>query len=184
MATNMTAANAAEPDPDIDRSWFVPVSPHSNGLRQDGNALTLPQIVNCANALLDLLRDEPSVRERYYNLSREWHKNWYANKIGNDLEFGEQLCGLLETVLTLPVKPLQLSDFAYIHAYVFYSLRRSVIALTGHDIDPDSWPLGAMASRSARDLGNLFSFHWPPNGIARTVNLSVLTDMGFSESSP
>lgn len=158
-----------DPKGDNNREFFKCVTEHSNGQRTRDAILTVSEIRELGEKVLDALAHDADFRLRYYNLSRTWHNTYYqsgATRKGGD--FGDELCRLFEQLH--PPALLQLHDIANIHRYVFMILRRSLLAMTGHDIDPDA----------AKD--DTRSYHFPPNdaSVASMRN----KDLGFNEAIP
>ena len=128
-------------------------------LRESGPFLSITETIKGGKDLLDLLARHDaaadSFRWRYYTISRTWHEKQHGGLGGG--EYGEQWFKLLEGNLKFP-RALGLDDFGNLHAYAFFSMWRSLRAITGNDIDPD-------ASAEPSHPGKLYilSYHWPPN---------------------
>lgn len=159
-----------DPNGDENRdAFFKCVAEDVNSPRTPGAILTASEIRALGEKVLNALAHDADFRLRYYNLSRTWHNAYYqsgtAKKGG---EYGNQLCRLFEQLH--PPALLQLDDIANLHRYVFLTLRRSVLAMTGHDIDPDA------------GHEHIESYHFPPNdGSNYTMSPK---DLGFNEALP
>jgi hypothetical protein len=162
--------NAATRTPPIDApsraQWFseAVADDDANAGRAKGGLLSADDVRNTwGPALVHAFFFNAELRHEYYRLSFSWHIEAFANSNagGNSLSggrYGDQWCGALEEHLrdvwtpsgtaSIP-SPLGLADFANLHRFLFYSLRRAVFDQTCHDIDPESEAL--------------LSFHMVPN---------------------
>jgi hypothetical protein len=118
--------------------WFndPPATDDGNGRRIDDRSLTLDEVRDTwGPALLAWYLKDPDFRREYYRLSYTWHDKAYpAGVLGG--KYGDQWCKLFERVDAMPT--LHLGDFAGLHNYLFFSLRRAIMDQTCHVVDPDA----------------------------------------------
>jgi hypothetical protein len=113
-------------------------------------------------------------RREYYNISRSWHKLYATQPRGGNFE--SKWLELLRTNLPDEYGDLTLQDFANVHAHVFYTLQRAVLAITSHDIDIDA------IDHWKKPSPRIESFHWVPNDDVDPVYSPGA--MGFSKVAP
>ncbi|MBV8582068.1 MAG: hypothetical protein JOZ86_15700 [Candidatus Eremiobacteraeota bacterium] len=176
VAANAAAAVAILPDdPDVDEPWYVAAKPEQK-VPQNKNAaaLSLSDTLTCGQALLAALNTNLELRLQYYNISRTWHKAQNGGTGGG--EFGQQWLALLnKAVPQYQSQNLNTNDFANLHRYVFFTLRRTMLAITGHDVDPDSVATATSTTRS---------FHWVPNDSSAAGGTFSTVELGLSDGAP
>src|SRR5438270_3793765 len=150
-------------DYDVDAPW------HDADEAQDGNAgcaphnvLSLAETQNAAHAFVaGLISDTGGdLRKRYYKLIRTYKKTRGHGTSGG--EYGHKYVEILKT-FTPQGKIPALNDIANIHLATVLILRRAVLALTAHDIDPDSFKDERAAEFRDKSKVTFFSFHFGPN---------------------
>lgn len=155
------ACDAKLSDFDIDAPW------HGTDESQDGNAgcasghaLNIGETQNAAHAFAASLISDTGggLRKRYYKLIRTYKKKRGHGALGG--MYGQKYLDILKTFAPQG-KTLALDDIADIHLATLLILRRAVLALTAHDIDPDSFKSELAAE--FRDKSYLLSFHFGPN---------------------
>jgi hypothetical protein len=132
------------PTLDLDAPW------HHADAGQDNNQgcapkhnLSMAETRNLASRFAAALLTSDSVRGNYYKLIRTWKKG--------KGKYGQQYIAILQPFATSG-KQLALDDIANVHLTTFLILRRAVLALTAHDIDPDAF-----------DAVTVRSYHFGPN---------------------
>jgi len=131
-----------------------------------GHALSLQETQAYALELVSAMLPESGadLRASYYHLIRTWKKKKYlsggtpSSKPGG--KYGGKYVALLTNKLS-PPRPLQLDDIANIHLCAVLYLRRALLALTAHDVDPDA-SMTKQRAKPGNSLGSR-SFHWGPN---------------------
>lgn len=145
---------------DVDAPW------HDADEAQDGNAgcasgtaLTIEETRNAAQAFAKSLISDTSggLRKRYYKLIRTYKKTRGSGTLGG--EYGHKYLDILNAFAPQG-KTLALNDIANVHLATVLILRRAVLALTAHDIDPDSFKSERFLDKSKL---NYLSFHFGPN---------------------
>jgi hypothetical protein len=155
---------------DIDAPWHADEAQDGNAGCASGHVLSIEETRNAAHAFATVLIADTGteLRKEYYKLIRTYKKT-RADSVNNGQgpfggEYGHKYLAILNSFV--PGKTLALDDIANIHLATILILRRAVLALTAHDIDPDAFEPERAASfknRDQRALNNLFSFHFGPN---------------------
>ena len=152
------------------RARRIPTGPLSPG---KSDPMSLKETSACADVVLRLILTDADFRRKYYNVSRSWHKSYAVGgrRGGN---FKSTWLDLLTSKLPDEYANMTLQDFANVHAHMFYTLQRAVLAITAHNID-----------RDAIDNPNKphpEGFHWVPNdGVDPSYSPGA---MGFSKVAP
>jgi hypothetical protein len=164
------------PTLDLDAPW------HHADATQDNNAgcaagtnLSIPETQNTASRFASALVTNDAVRGAYYKLIRTYKKGRASGTDGGS--YGKQYLTIVQQFAPSG-KRVALNDLANIHLTTFLILRRAVLALTAHDIDPDSFdPKEDGQPLHGEALVHFFSYHYGPNaGSSVTYSPSNLVD--------
>jgi hypothetical protein len=156
---------------DVDAPWHADESQDGNAGCAPGHALTIEETRNAAHAFANALMADTGtdLRKRYNRLIRTYKKVRAASVAQGHGPFGGAY-GYKYLVILNSFAPqgktLELDDIANIHLATVLLLRRAVLALTAHDIDPDAFETERDAEFRSLDratLERLFSFHFGPN---------------------
>jgi len=159
-------------DPDIDLFQHHDVAEDGNAGVAVGHALSLPETQHLGRKLARLMLDDPDLRASYYHIVRSWKTKFYAKGANHKVLGGQRGAALVKLLnkKLRPPRPLKLSDIGALHLHAFLDYRRAVLALTGHDIDPDALK------------GATRSFHFGPNDYSTSVFQP--SQLGFSDTAP
>jgi hypothetical protein len=141
-------------DDDVDAPWH-PVDKNEDGNKDvnAGTALTLAETRELAREFVLLLIDDSDLRDRYYHFVRTYKKRYYHSSDQKGGKYGHGYVQLLKEKLN-PPRDLQLNDIANLHLAAVLYLRRALLALTAHDVDPGATQEGSAITKS---------FHFGPN---------------------
>jgi hypothetical protein len=168
----------AELDPDMPFFRAQPadrVPPPQIPSSGEAATLSVNGTLDCAALMLQRIFASPAVRFEYYNRSRSWHKRSAGTgRDGGDYE--RQWLKMLAD--ELPDKKgvgLNANDFGNIHQVMFLTLRRAMIAVTGHDPHP--------AATSV--VEPIRSFHFIPNDTSAPAGTyNPATELGLPRDQP
>ncbi len=177
------AATLTTDEPDVDMPFFQRqaadrLPPPPIAFSNEPSTLGLNDTLDCAAAMLRRIFDSPAVRLAYYNRSRSWHKNSAGKgKDGGDFE-RQWLKMFAEEIPGGKGANLNMNDFGNIHRVMFLTLRRAMLAITGHDVHPNP-------NEPPPPAGTVFrSFHWIPNDTSTPQGTYNPPELGFPLDQP
>ena len=149
-------------DYDVNAPWHADESQDGNAGCASGHVLSIAETQNTAHAFAASLVSDTGgdLRKRYYKVIRTYKKTRGHGSLGG--QYGRKYIDILKTFAPQGKTPA-LDDIANIHLATLLILRRAVLALTAHDIDPDSFKGERLAEFRDKSKANFLSFHFGPN---------------------